>query len=79
MHQTCWTKTISRSCGAATATALPASERLPLRGLSRRHWHTRDQARQDIANWVHTEYNSLHLHSTNNMPSPTEHEQAQAA
>ena len=28
-----WTKTISRSCGTATATALPAYERLPLRGL----------------------------------------------
>ena len=47
--------------------------------ISRRRWHTRDQARRDIAAWIDTWYNPRRLHSTNNMASPIDHEQAQAA
>ena len=47
--------------------------------ISRRRWHTRDQARADIAAWIDTWYNTRRLHSTNNMTSPIDHEQAQAA
>ena len=47
--------------------------------ISRRRWHTRDQARRDIAAWIDTWYNPKRLHSANNMTSPNDHEQAQAA
>ena len=47
--------------------------------ISRRRWHTRDQARRDIAAWIDTWYNPKRLHSTNNMTSPTDHELANAA
>ena len=40
--------------------------------ISRRRWHTRDQARRDIAVWIDTWYNRKRLHSTNNMTSPIE-------
>ena len=47
--------------------------------VSRRRWHTRDQARADIAAWIDTWYNPKRLHSANNMTSPNDHEQARAA
>ena len=47
--------------------------------ITRRRYRTRDQARADIANWIDTWYNTVRLHSTNNMLSPTEYEQANAA
>ena len=47
--------------------------------IFRRRWRTRDQARQDIAAWIDTWYNTNRLHSTNNMTSPTDHELANAA
>ncbi len=47
--------------------------------ISRRRWQTRDHARRDIAAWIDTWYNPLRLHSANNMTSPLDHEQAQAA
>ena len=47
--------------------------------ISRRRWHTRDQARQDIAVWIDTWYNRKRLHSTNNMTSPIDYELANAA
>ena len=46
--------------------------------ISRHRRHTRHQARQDIATWIHTWYNPKRLHSTNNMTSPN-YEQANAA
>ena len=47
--------------------------------ITRQRYQTRDQARADIANWIDTWYNTVRLHSTNNMLSPTEYEQANAA
>ncbi len=47
--------------------------------VSRRNWQTRDQARRDITDWIHGWYNPLRLHSANNMTSPNDHENAQAA
>ena len=47
--------------------------------ISRRRWHTRDQARQDIAVWIDTWYNRKQFHSTNNMTSPTDYELTNAA
>lgn len=47
--------------------------------ISRRRWHTRAQARRDIAAWIDTWYNPLRLHSANDMTSPNDHESAQAA
>ena len=47
--------------------------------ISRRNWPTRDQARQEIANWIHRWYNPHRLHSANNMTSPNDHENTQAA
>lgn len=47
--------------------------------ISRRRWHTRTQARRDIANWIDTWYNPRRLHSAINMTSPLDHENAQAA
>ena len=47
--------------------------------VSRHRWHTRDQARRDIATWIHAWYNPKRLHSTNNMTSPIDHELANAA
>ena len=47
--------------------------------ISRRRWHTRHQARRDIAAWIDTWYNPLRLHSANNMTSPNDHETSQAA
>ena len=47
--------------------------------ISRRRWHTRDQARRDIAVWIDTWYNRKRLHSTNNMTSPIDYELANAA
>jgi len=47
--------------------------------ICRRRWATRDQARRDIAAWIDTWYNPLRLHSANNMTSPNDHENAQAA
>jgi transposase InsO family protein len=47
--------------------------------VSRRRWHTRDQARADIAAWIDTWYNPKRLHSANNMTSPNDHELANAA
>ena len=47
--------------------------------ISRQRWQTRDQARRDITAWIDTWYNPLRLHSANNMTSPNDHEQAQAA
>jgi transposase InsO family protein len=47
--------------------------------VSRRRWSTRDQARRDIAAWIDTWYNPRRLHSANNMTSPNDHENAQAA
>ncbi len=46
---------------------------------SRRRWHTRDQARPDIAACIDTWHNRKRLHSTNNMTSPTDYELANAA
>jgi transposase InsO family protein len=47
--------------------------------VSRRRWSTRDQARRDITAWIDTWYNPRRLHSANNMTSPNDHENAQAA
>ena len=47
--------------------------------ISRCRWHTRDQARRDIAVWIDTWYNRKRLHSTNNMTSPIDYELANAA
>ena len=44
--------------------------------ISRRRCATRDQARRDIATWISDWYNPLRLHSTNNMTSPIDREQA---
>jgi len=37
--------------------------------ISRRRWRTRHQARQDIADWIHTRHNPKRLHPTNNTTS----------
>ena len=47
--------------------------------ISRRRWQTRHQARRDITTWIDTWYNPQRLHSANNMTSPNDHEQGQAA
>ena len=47
--------------------------------ITRRRYQTRDQARADIAAWIDTWYNTVRLHSTNNMLSPIEYELANAA
>jgi transposase InsO family protein len=47
--------------------------------VSRHQYHTRNQARRDIATWIDTWYNRQRLHSTNNMTSPIEYELANAA
>ena len=47
--------------------------------ISRRNWPTRDQARREIANWISGWYNPKRLHSANNMTSPNDCENAQAA
>ena len=47
--------------------------------ISKRRWTTRHQARADIAAWIHSWYNPLRLHSTNDMTSPIDHELACAA
>ena len=44
--------------------------------ISQRRWHTRAQARRDIANWITDWYNPTRLHSANNMTSPIDREQA---
>ena len=46
---------------------------------SHRRWHTRDQARRDIAACIDIWYNRKRLHSTNNMTSPIDYELANAA
>ena len=43
--------------------------------IARRRWHTRHQARRDIANWISDWYNPTRLHSANNMTSPNDREQ----
>lgn len=42
--------------------------------INNRRYVTRTQARQDIANWIHTWYNQHRLHSTLDMTSPTNYE-----
>ncbi len=44
--------------------------------IHRRAWHTRRQARRDIARWITDWYNTRRLHSTLDMTSPTDYEQA---
>jgi len=44
--------------------------------INRRRWTTRAQARRDIATWISDWHNPLRLHSTNNMTSPIDREQA---
>lgn len=44
--------------------------------IDRRRWATRAQARRDIATWISDWYNPRRLHSTNNMTSPIDREQA---
>ncbi|MCQ3803484.1 MAG: IS3 family transposase [Acidimicrobiia bacterium] len=47
---------------------------LQLERLTNRTYQTKTQARQDIANWIHTWYNHHRLHSTLNMTSPINYE-----
>ena len=47
---------------------------LEMERLTDRQYKTRAQARQDIANWIHTWYNQHRLHSTLNMTSPINYE-----
>ena len=42
--------------------------------INSRRYVTRTQARQDIANWIHTWYNQHRLHSTLDMTSPINYE-----
>ena len=42
--------------------------------INNRRYATRTQARQDIANWIHTWYNQHRLHSTLDMTSPINYE-----
>ena len=42
--------------------------------INNRRYVTRTQARQDIANWIHTWYNQHRLHSTLDMTSPINYE-----
>ena len=44
--------------------------------IRRRDWTTRRQARRDIARWITDWYNTRRLHSTLDMTSPTDYEQA---
>lgn len=44
--------------------------------IRRRDWQTRRQARRDIARWITDWYNTRRLHSTLDMTSPTDYEQA---
>lgn len=44
--------------------------------IRRRDWTTRRQARRDIARWITDRYNTRRLHSTLDMTSPTDYEQA---
>ncbi|WP_420609180.1 IS3 family transposase [Candidatus Poriferisodalis sp.] len=44
--------------------------------IHKRHWATRRQARRDIARWITDWYNTRRLHSTLDMTSPTDYEQA---
>ena len=44
--------------------------------IHKRHWTTRRQARRDIARWITDWYNSRRLHSTLDMTSPIDYEQA---
>ena len=44
--------------------------------VHRRHWATRRQARRDIARWITDWYNTRRLHSTLDMTSPIDYEQA---
>ncbi|MYA26341.1 MAG: IS3 family transposase [Acidimicrobiales bacterium] len=44
--------------------------------IRRREWTTRRQARRDIARWITDWYNTQRLHSTLDMTSPTDYEQA---
>lgn len=44
--------------------------------IRKRHWATRRQARRDIARWITDWYNTRRLHSTLDMTSPTDYEQA---
>ncbi len=44
--------------------------------IDRRHWTTRQQARQEITLWVHSWYNQRRLHSAIGMVPPIEYEQA---
>ena len=47
--------------------------------ISRRNWPSRDHARREITNWIRGWYNPHRLHSANNMTSPNDHENTQAA
>ena len=47
--------------------------------LSRRRYATRAQARRDVAAWIDQWYNRHRRHSSADMLSPVEHEQANAA
>ncbi len=47
---------------------------LQIERLSDRKYETKAQARQDIANWIHSWYNHHRLHSTLNMTSPINYE-----
>lgn len=47
---------------------------LEMERLAGRKYETRAQARQDIANWIHTWYNQHRLHSTLDMTSPINYE-----
>ncbi len=44
--------------------------------IDRRHWTTRQQARQEITLWVHSWYNQRRPHSAIGMVPPVEYEQA---
>ena len=80
----CWRLGVTQSmgrvgCALDNAAAESFFSTLQHELISRRRWRTRAQARQDIADWIHTWYNPKRLHSTNNMTSPNDHELANAA
>lgn len=68
---------------AGSALDSPAAESffstLQIERLADRRYVTRTQARQNIANWIHTCYNHHRLHSTLDMTSPINYEKTHQA